>query len=96
MEFGEPVECDNDNAAVDMGSASLNLLNRAAEAIAFTEARLQSELQTVLDQLNRAEERNRSLTHRVNAADARAEEAEQWLRRIHAKLAAEWTHGAIQ
>ena len=91
MDFEEPVGCDNDNRVTNMGSASLNLLNQAAEAIALTEARLQSELQTVLDQLNRAEERNPSLTARATAADAWAEEAEQWLRRVYAKMEAEWT-----
>jgi hypothetical protein len=89
MDFEPHIGCDNDNGATSMGSAALNLLSQAAEAVALNEVRQQSELQTVLDQLNSAEVRHRLLTQRVHAAEASAEEAEQWLRRVHSKIEAE-------
>lgn len=89
MDLNQLVNRRRDNGDADLGSCLLQLVHQAAETSASTEARLQSELEAVFDQLTGAEANNRVLKARVLMREARAAEAEQWLQRIHEKLDAE-------
>jgi len=72
------------------GSSAIELVQRVAETIASAEARLEQLLQKALAEVSAADDLGTALTERASKAEKRADEAEKWLRRLHAKLEEEF------
>jgi hypothetical protein len=72
------------------GSAALALVQQLADTIAACESQFEQELQNALAQLTAAEDRNVTLARRAAQAEQTADEAENWLRRLHQKLQEEF------
>ena len=85
MWVGSPEDTRNGDCA-RRGSPALELVQRLAETIASAEIRLELQLQKVLVDITAAEDLGAALTERAVLAEGRANEAENWLSRLHAKL----------
>ena len=82
----ESLEIVRDSDVARRGSSALELLQRVAQTIASAEIRFEQQLQKTLDDIKTAEDLGSALAERATQAEGRANEAEKWLRRLHAKL----------
>jgi hypothetical protein len=65
------------------GQAALDMVHQVGDTISAMETRFETHLVQALETLNIAEDRNRALEARAAQAEARALEAEKWLKRVH-------------
>ena len=68
------------------GGATLDLVRQLAASVTARESELEAKLNDVLTQLGGAEVRHADLSERASVAEKRSNEAEYWLRQLHAKL----------
>ena len=78
------------NHVAGRGSSALELVQRLAKTLASAEIQLEQQLQKALADLTAAEDRGSALTLRASEAEERADEAEQWLSRLHVRLEEEF------
>jgi len=72
------------------GNSALELVQRFVMTAASTEAHLEKQLQKALADVTAANDLITALTERTSQAEERADEAEKWLRRLHARLEEEF------
>jgi len=82
----ELLEIGRDSDLARRGSSALELVQRFAKIIASAEAHREQQLQKALADISAAEDLSAALAERITQAEGRANEAEKWLRRLHAKL----------
>jgi len=86
----EALEIVRDTDLAGRGSSALELVQRLAKTIASREAHVEQQLQKALADVTAAEEIGCALTERASRAEEQANEAEQWLRRLHSRLEEEF------
>jgi hypothetical protein len=82
----ELLEIGRDSDLARRGSSALELVQRLAKTIASTEIHHEQRLEKVMADLTAAEDLGAALAERATQAEGHANEAEKWLRRLHAKL----------
>jgi hypothetical protein len=82
----ELLEIGRDGDLARRGNSALELVQRLAKAIASAEAHREQQLQKALADISAAEDLSDALAERATQAEGRANEAEKWLMRLHAKL----------
>ena len=86
----EVLEICHDSELARRGNSALDLVQRLAATIASTQARHEQQLQKALADVTAAENLGAVLSERACRAEERADEAEQWLRRLHSRLQEEF------
>ena len=77
------------------GQSALDLIHQVAIVMTSNEARAEAIVQRAIDELKAAEERIKRLEAHVLSAEARANEAEKWLVRLHDAIQEKIADGRI-